>query len=315
LKENPSDGLFKRQNKKKVNLLVGENKLHKAITIILFLLPCLAGLVVFNLVPIIQSAFMSFTDWNMLSPPTFIGPDNFREIFSDESSVKAVINTFRFTIMYVPIVIVVSLLLATVLDMKLKLVQVYRSLIFIPVLLSWVVVSLLWMWLFNADSGLINYLLSMLGIKGPAWLFDKKYAMVAIVIASLWKDMGYFAILLLTGLQNISDEYYESASLDGTSPVRKFFSITLPLLSPTLFFVIIILTINSLQVFDQMYVMTKGGPLGSTTTMVMEIYNNAFKLNYAGLACAQAWFLVIVTLVLTLIQNKLQERWVHYETI
>jgi len=295
--------------------LVGENKLHKTVTILVFLFPCLTGLFVFNLIPIIQSAFMSFTDWNMLSAPNFIGIENFREIFRDESSVKAIINTFRYTILYVPLVIVVSLLLATVLDMKLKFVQVYRSLIFVPVLLSWVVVSLLWMWLFNADNGLINYLLSLLGIRGPVWLFDKKYAMLAIVIASLWKDMGYFAILLLTGLQNIPEEYYESASLDGASPVRKFFGITLPLLSPTMFFVIIILTINSLQVFDQMFVMTKGGPLGSTTTMVMEIYNNAFKLNYAGLACAQAWFLVIVTLILTLIQNKLQERWVHYETL
>lgn len=295
--------------------MVGENKINKALTVLLFLLPCLIGLIVFNLIPIIQSAYISFTEWNLISSPRFIGFDNFIDIFSDEYSIKSILNTFRFAILYVPIVIVISLFLAAILDMKLKFVQVYRSLIFIPVLLSWVVVSLLWMWLFNADNGLINYLLSLLGIKGPAWLLDKNYAMTAIIIASLWKDMGYFAIIFLSGLQNISDEFYESASIDGASSFRKFINITLPLLSPTFFFVTIVLTINSLQVFDQMYVMTKGGPLGSTTTIVMQIYNNAFKLSHAGLACAQAWFLVLITLILTLIQNKLQKRWVHYETI
>lgn len=295
--------------------MVGENKINKALTVLLFLLPCLIGLIVFNLIPIIQSAYISFTEWNLISSPRFIGFDNFIDIFSDEYSMKSILNTFRFAILYVPIVIVISLFLAAILDMKLKFVQVYRSLIFIPVLLSWVVVSLLWMWLFNADNGLINYLLSLLGIKGPAWLLDKNYAMIAIIIASLWKDMGYFAIIFLSGLQNISDEFYESASIDGASSFRKFINITLPLLSPTFFFVTIVLTINSLQVFDQMYVMTKGGPLGSTTTIVMQIYNNAFKLSHAGLACAQAWFLVLITLILTLIQNKLQKRWVHYETI
>lgn len=295
--------------------MVGENKINKALTVLLFLLPCLIGLIVFNLIPIIQSAYISFTEWNLISSPRFIGFDNFIDIFSDEYSMKSILNTFRFAILYVPIVIVISLFLAAILDMKLKFVQVYRSLIFIPVLLSWVVVSLLWMWLFNADNGLINYLLSLLGIKGPAWLLDKNYAMTAIIIASLWKDMGYFAIIFLSGLQNISDEFYESASIDGASSFRKFINITLPLLSPTFFFVTIVLTINSLQVFDQMYVMTKGGPLGSTTTIVMQIYNNAFKLSHAGLACAQAWFLVLITLILTLIQNKLQKRWVHYETI
>ncbi len=295
--------------------MVGENKIKKAMTILLFLFPCLIGMIVFNLVPIIQSAYISFTEWNLISSPQFIGFDNYKEIFSDEYSIKAIINTFKFALLYVPLVIAISLFVASILDIKLKFVQAYRSLIFIPVLLSWVVVSLIWMWLFNADNGLINYLLSLLGIKGPTWLFDKNYAMFAIVIASLWKDMGYFAIIILSGLQNISEEFYESASIDGASHFRKFFSITIPLLSPTLFFVSIILTINSLQVFDQMYVMTKGGPLGSTTTIVMEIYNNAFKLNHAGLACAQAWFLMIITLILTLFQNKMQKRWVHYETL
>ncbi len=295
--------------------MVGENKINKAMTILLFLFPCLIGMIVFNLVPIIQSAYISFTEWNLISSPQFIGFDNYKEIFSDEYSIKAIINTFKFSLLYVPLVIAISLFVASILDIKLKFVQAYRSLIFIPVLLSWVVVSLIWMWLFNADNGLINYLLSLLGIKGPTWLFDKNYAMFAIVIASLWKDMGYFAIIILSGLQNISEEFYESASIDGASHFRKFFSITIPLLSPTLFFVSIILTINSLQVFDQMYVMTKGGPLGSTTTIVMEIYNNAFKLNHAGLACAQAWFLMIITLILTLFQNKMQKRWVHYETL
>lgn len=295
--------------------MVGENKFKKALTVFLFLFPSLVGLVFFNLIPIIQSAYISFTDWNLIKAPQFIGFDNFMQLFSEEYSLKAILNTFRFAGLYVPLVIIVSLVFASMLDMKLKLVKLYRSMVFIPVLLSWVVVSLIWMWLFNADNGLINYILSFAGIKGPAWLFDKNTAMFAIVIASLWKDLGYFTIIILSGLQNISEEFYESADIDGAGRFRKFFSITLPLLSPTLFFVGIILTINSLQVFDQMFVMTKGGPLGSTSTIVMEIYNNAFKLSHVGLACAQAWFLVVIILILTLIQNQLQKRWVHYETL
>ncbi|MCX7771580.1 MAG: sugar ABC transporter permease [Clostridia bacterium] len=295
--------------------MVGENKIKKAITVLIFLFPCLVGLIVFNIIPILQSAYISFTDWNLISQPKFIGIDNFKQIFSDDYSIRAILNTFKYAVFYVPLVIIISLIFASILDMKLKFVKLYRSLVFIPVLLSWVVVSLLWMWMFNADNGLINYLLSLVGVKGPAWLFNKDTAMVAIVIASLWKDLGYFTIIILSGLQSISEEYYESADIDGAGRIRKFFSITVPLLSPTLFFVGIILTINSLQVFDQMFVMTKGGPYGSTTSIVMEIYNNAFKLSHVGLASAQAWFLVVIILILTLVQNQLQKRWVHYETV
>jgi multiple sugar transport system permease protein len=176
------------------------------------------------------------------------------------------------------------------------------------------VVSLIWIWLYSPDSGIVNYLLSLAGINGPAWLQNEHTAMPAVIVASLWKDMGYIAIIFLSGLQNISEEYYESAEIDGANSIHKFFYITIPCLTPILFFLMVTSLISSFQIFDQVFVMTRGGPFGSTRTLVQEMYENAFQLNRVGFACAQAWLLVIIILAITLIQNVLQKRWVHYES-
>lgn len=294
--------------------MVGEKKLKKACFVVIFLFPSLFGLIVLFLIPMIQTLYISFTEWDFLSTPKFVGISNYIDFFKDSDSITAMRNTLTFVICYTPLVIAFGLITASLLNMKLRFIKVYRALNFVPVLLSWVVVSLIWSWLYSPDSGLINYLLSLIGIKGKAWLFDSGTAMGAIIVASLWKDLGYVTMILLSGLQGISQDYYESADIDGANGIQKFYKITIPQLSPVLFFLLITLLISSFQVFDQVFVMTKGGPYGSTRTLVQSIYESAFQYNKVGSACAQAWVLIVVILVITLIQNVLQKRWVHYES-
>jgi len=177
---------------------------------------------------------------------------------------------------------------------------------------SWISVALLWMWILNPKFGLINYALSLLGIRGPAWLFDPRWAMPAIILTSVWKDTGYIMILLLAGLQDIAPVYYEAASLDGAGPLSRMFRITLPLLTPTLFFSLIISLINSFQVFEQVWVMTGGGPGGATSVLVEQIFRNATSYNRLGYASALSWVLFFFVFLTTRIQFHLQKRWVHY---
>jgi multiple sugar transport system permease protein len=184
----------------------------------------------------------------------------------------------------------------------------FRATYFLPVVTSWVAVSLVWKWLYNPNYGLINYLLSLIGISGPQWLTDSHTAMLGIIFTSSWKDIGFVMVLFLGGLQTISPSYYEASSIDGATKFREFWSITLPLLTPTTFFVTIISLINSFQVFDQVMIMTEGGPGGATTVMVQNIYNHAFRYFEMGYASAMSWALFIVIFIFTLIQMKFQKR-------
>src|SRR5262249_44370361 len=195
----------------------------------------------------------SFNDWNLLSPPKFIGLGNFQELFGDPNFWNALRYTLTFIALYVPTVFILGLALALFLNKKLPGVALVRTSTFLPVVASWVVVSIIWKWIFNPTYGLINFALSLVGIQGPAWLFQPNTAIYAMVITSVWKDVGYIALLYLGGLQGISQTYYEAASIDGASPWRKFRSITLPLLTPTMFFVAITLLINYFQMFDQVW--------------------------------------------------------------
>jgi multiple sugar transport system permease protein len=177
---------------------------------------------------------------------------------------------------------------------------------------SWVVVALMWKWLLNPQFGVVNFLLSKVGIAGPGWWTDPHWAMPSIILASAWKDIGYSMILFLGGLQAISPEYYEAAAIDGATAWQSFRKITLPLLSPTSFFVLIISLINNIQVFDQVWVMTGGGPVESTTVVVQQIVQNAFSYSRMGYAAAMSWVLFAIILAITLVQFRLQRRWVHY---
>lgn len=293
--------------------MVGEKKVKKWLAIALFLLPSLICLVLFNLLPIGVSAAVSLTDWDLLGKPRFIGLSNYVKVFTEEKSYIAILNIFKFIIGYIPLVLAFGLLFAVLLNRNIKGVKVYRALFFIPVITSWVAASIIWRWLLNGNTGLINYLLSLVGIQGPVWLSDFFWAMPAVIMASVWKDVGFVTIILLSGLADISPEYYEAAKIDGAGSWHQFIKITLPLLTPTIYFVCVISLINSFHLFDQVMVMTGGGPAGSTSTMVEQIFKNAFKSYHMGFAAAQSWVLVAIILGVTMVMNRLQKRWVNYE--
>jgi multiple sugar transport system permease protein len=293
--------------------MVGEKKLRKWMVITLFLLPGLVGLILFNLFPIFISAYISFTDWDLLTKANFTGFKNYMDVFTEEKSLNAIFNTFKFILGYIPLIIITSLTLAVLLNRKIRFLPFYRAAVFIPVITSWVAVSIIWRWILNGQSGLLNYLLSLIHIQGPIWLQDFFWAMPSIIVVSVWKDVGFFAIILLAGLQEISQDYYEAAQIDGATPMQQLFKISIPMLTPALFFVVVISLINSFQLFDQVLVMTNGGPAGSTSSMVEQIFKNAFKSNRMGFATAQSWVLFTLILIVTLIQYQLQKRWVVYD--
>lgn len=299
----------------------GASRRAKWLTIILFLLPSLIGLAVFSIGPIGYSFLIGLTDWNGLNAwnpaagtPNFVGMDNYAEIMSGEEFWRVLRNTMYFIVLYIPLILVFSILAAVLLNNKYRGIGAYRVLFFIPVLTSWVAGSLIWKWLLSDDYGPVNAILAFVGIDGPAWLQDPLWAMPGIVFASIWKDMGFFALILLGGLQGINPDYYEAAQMDGAGMWTRLFRITLPLLSPILFFVIIISVINSFQLFPQVMIMTQdAGPYGATQAMVERIYKYAFKYYKMGYAASFSWILFVIILFFTVIQMRLQKRWVHYD--
>lgn len=293
--------------------MVGDRGWKKWLVISFFLLPNFIGFLVFIGIPILTSLGLSFTKWDLLSTPEFIGFDNYKGIIEDTEFWSALKNTLLFIIAYLPTVLIIALGIAMLLNKNMKGRAFFRAAYFIPVVSSWVAVSLIWKWLFNPAYGLVNYFLSWFGFVGPDWLQDPQWAMIAIVLTSVWKDTGFVMVLFLAGLQNISETYYEAAEIDGASPIKKFLHITIPLLTPTTFFILIISLINSFQVFDQVMIMTEGGPAGSTTVLVQKIYNHAFRYFEMGYASAVSWVLFFIIFIVTLIQNRLQKRWVDYE--
>ncbi|WP_130860443.1 carbohydrate ABC transporter permease [Gracilibacillus phocaeensis] len=288
--------------------MVGMKKRNTYLWLIVFLLPNLLGFLLFIGFPIISSLGLSFTQWDLLGTINFAGFDNYIRMVQDPEFWRAFRNTFLFIFGYLPLVMVFGLACALLLNKQMKLRAFFRASYFLPVVTSWVAVSLVWKWLYNPNYGLINYFLSLIGIEGPQWLHDPSTAMIGIIIASAWKDIGFVMVLFLGGLQNISPSYYEAASIDGAGKFRMLLRITIPLLGPTTFFVTVISLINSFQVFDQVMIMTEGGPSGSTTVMVQNIYNYAFKYYEMGYASAMSWALFIVIFIFTWIQMKFQDK-------
>ncbi|MEQ6378438.1 sugar ABC transporter permease [Bacillaceae bacterium S4-13-56] len=288
--------------------MVGMSKKKTYFWLIIFLLPNLIGFLLFIGVPIVSSLVISFTDWDLISSLQFVGFDNYIRLVQDEEFWRAFKNTFLFILGYIPLVMVLGLSCALLLNKQMRFKAFFRATYFLPVITSWVAVSLVWKWLYNPNYGLINYLLSLVGITGPQWLHDPNTAMIGIILASAWKDIGFVMVLFLGGLQNISPSYYEAASIDGAGKFRSLWSITIPLLAPTTFFVTIISMINSFQVFDQVMIMTEGGPSGSTTVLVQNIYNYAFSYYEMGYASAMSWALFIVIFIFTWIQMRLQKK-------
>ena len=287
----------------------------KRLTIFLFLLPSLVGLVLFSIIPIGTSLYLSLTEWDIIGgPPKFQGLKNYLQILASEEMTRVLGNTLYFIVLYIPLILITSILVAMLLNNKLPGIGVYRTIYYIPVLTSWVAAALLWKWLLNPKYGAVNAILGMLGIQGPSWLQDKVWAMPGVVLASIWKDMGYFSLIILAGLQGINQSYYEAAEIDGANGFARFRFITLPLVTPTLFFVMVICIINSFQLFPQVMVMTEGGPGGATQVFVERIYNYAFRYYKMGYAASLSWILFVFIFVATIVQLRMQKRWVHYDS-
>lgn len=291
-----------------------------------FLLPSLAGFVVFSIIPMIMQIFVSPTSWDGLSELTlfsdfsgfmdrfYVGIENYKEILTSKEFYQVIGNTLEFVILYIPLMLIASMIVALILNSHVKGVGIFRVLYYIPVITSWVAGALIWKWVLSPEYGAINNILALFGIEGPSWLQSSKWAMPAIVLASVWKDMGYFGLMLMSGLQGINQEYYDAAAIDGAGKIKQFTRITLPLLTPTLFFVLIISLINSFQLFTQIMIMTPdGGPLGSTMVMVERIYKCGFRYYEMGTAAAYSWILFAILLLLTMVQMKLQNKWVNYD--
>ncbi len=274
----------------------------------ILLLPNLIVFLVFSLFPLLASFFLSFTKWNMMSPMEWVGFHNYIELFKDEIFLKSLWNTIYFALGTVPIGVIISLFLAVALNQRIKGVRIFRAAFFLPVIASWVATSLVWMWMYNPQFGLINYILSLMGIKGPGWLTSLKWAMPSIIITSIWKGIGFNMLLFLAGLQGIPKSYYESADIDGANWFQKFFHITVPLLSHTTLFILIIAVINTFQAFDLIYMMTYGGPARSTSVLVFYLYQNAFKYFRMGYASAIAYVLFFLVLIFAVVQFLYQRR-------
>ena len=262
----------------------------------------------------IVSFVMSFFNYDVLTPASYIGFDNYRVIFTDDPLFwKALYNTFFYAFFQIPSYLVVSLVVAIMMNQKIRGIRVFRTLYYLPAVTAGPATMMLWLWLFDPSSGLINQALWALGIYDtPLWLQSEVWSKPSLILMSLWYA-GSSMVIYLAGLQGIPQELYDAASVDGAGTWRQFWKITLPMLSPTIFFNLIMGIINAFQIFEQAYLMTEGGPMNSTMFYALYLYYNAFKWLKMGYASALAWVLFAIILILTLIQFKFANRWVYYE--
>ncbi len=258
-------------------------------------------------IPVVATFGLAFTNYDVIAGTVeWAGLDNFREIFADDIWNLSIWHTVVFTFFTVPVAMVIAVIIAVLLNQRIKALAWYRAAFFMPHITATVAIALVWMWMFEPNLGLFNLLLDWVGVNGPAWLSDPDWAMPAVILVSIWKGIGLKMLIYLAALQNIPHDLYEAADIDGASGVRKFFAITLPMLRPATFFVFIVSMIDAFQVFDQVYVLTPdGGPANSTTVMTYEIYRTAFGEFDISAACAQSVVLFAFLLVLTVIGRRL----------
>lgn len=268
----------------------------------ILLLPNIICFLIFMTIPLVVSFFLSFTEWNLMTPIQWVGFANYIELFKDKTFLKSLWNTIYFTVGTVPISIIISLFLAVVLNQRIKGVKVFRSIYFFPTIISLIAIGLVWMWMYNPEFGLLNYFLSLVGIDGPPWLTGINWAMPSIIIVTIWRGLGFNMLLFLAGLQGIPESYYEAADIDGARWFGKFMHITVPLLNHTTFFITVIAIVSSFQAFDLIYLMTFGGPARSTSVLVFYLYQNAFGYFRMGYASAIAYVLFFIVLIFTAIR-------------
>ena len=279
----------------------------------LYIAPWLIMFLVLTVYPMLKSFQLTFMECGFDGKGTFVGLTNFKKAFVEDNTFwLAFRNTILYVLMYVPLSLVLSFILGWLLSRKIKFLGFWRTVFYIPYITAGVAITVLWGWIFNGSYGIINYLLSIVGIKGPNWLGDKHTALISIVIMNLW-SIGNQVLIMLSGIQDIPDSYYESAQIDGAGTVRQIFSITLPLVTPTLFFNLVMGVIGAFQLFTQPYILTEGGPVNSTLTVSMVIFRNAFEYGKMGYASMAAWCLFLVIMVFTAIIEWSQKYWVFYD--
>lgn len=276
--------------------------------------PTVAGIIIFEIIPFFRTLFYSFTDLSSFGQYSWIGLENFKKIAIDPIVWKALGNTLIYTGISVPIGISLSIIVAVLLNAKIRGLATYRTLYFLPVVTMPAAIAMVWKWLYNSDYGLINYVLSKFSINGPAWVSDPKIALYSVIIVGIWGSIGYNMVIFLAGIQGISGSYYEAASIDGAGAFKKFFNITLPLLTPTIFFVLVMSLISSFQLFDMIFMMIGDTSIAinNTQSIVYLFYKNAFILGNKGYASAIAMLLYIIIMIITIIQIKFQDKWVNY---
>lgn len=280
----------------------------------LFISPWIIGFAVFTAGPLLLSLVMSFFDWPITSSPTFRGLGNYIEMFTaDKQFWKSLVITLKYAAIFVPLNMIVALFLAMLITQPIGGVKIYRTIFYIPAVISGVAISIIWGWILNGDYGVLNYLLSLIGIEGPNWLVDPAWALAAVILASAF-GVGTMMLIFYTDIKNIPIDLYEASSLDGAGPVRQFFSITLPIITPTILFNLITSLISSFQQLTLVMLLTGGGPLKSTYFYGMYTYNNAFKHHKMGYASANAWVMFVIILILTALVFKSSSAWVFYET-
>lgn len=291
---------------------VRRRRLRTTVIAYLFLAPSAIPLVAFVIAPMVRAAWISLHEWNLITPMRWVGFDNYAFLITDADTRLAFAHTLGYVAGVLPLTFAGGLALALGLNRTFKGRALLRGVYFLPVVTSWIAVAIVWRWLLNPSVGVINQALGAVGIDGPGWWADPQWSLVSIILASAWKDLGYVMVLLLAGLQTIPLDVQEAATLDGATSWRRLRHITLPLLSPQLFFVVVISLINGFQVFDQVYAMTGGGPAGSSEVVVQRIYDLTFRYGEAGTASALSMILFAVILIITLVQIKGERKWVHY---
>ena len=275
----------------------------------IFILPALLGTIIFIIIPVFCSFGLSFVKWDLLNPIEFAGLANYKEIFQEPLFYKILINTIVFALSTSILGVIIPLILAAIINSKIRGSEFFKTAYFLPFITPMIVIGIVWQWIFDPNIGFLNTFLHL----HINWLYDTNFAMPALIIVSVWKLIGYNMIIFLSSLSGISQSLFEAAKIDGANSLQTFKNVTVPMLSPTIFFVIIITAISSFQVFDLIYLMTEGGPMDSTNVLVYAIYKNAFEYFNAGKASAIAYVLFFIILLLTLIQWNLRKKLVYSE--
>jgi len=281
---------------------------QKKILPYLLVSPYMVHFLMFVAFPVVFSVVLTFHKWNIIAPMEYTGLNNYILLFNDKIFLKSVGNTLIFLLIHIPLQIIIALFIAEILNQKIKLKGAFRGAFFLPVIVSGVVVTILWQQLYGFDTGLFNRLLTGIGLGKIGWLTDPDIAMASIAVMATWKNVGLYIILFLVGLQTVPTQYYEAADLEGANHWQKFFKITLPMINPTIFMVVILSTIGGFSLFIEPYIMTGGGPLNSTISAVLYIYKQGFFYYHMGYAATLGLFFAFIILAVVVVQKKFIEK-------